>query len=442
MSKRIDWKSAQGKKVILYIIKLRESKKTFPEIEKLLNEKFDLPIHISNDSIRKQYNKHKNDEEFQELAKKEDKEIESLYQEIEEKEAAENAEEEERKAQEEAIEEAKEKARKDRDKKLLTKLLKERGTTELIVETFRDTIQSYPFMDISVPDPVKKNKGSVEEAVLLFSDAQIGEHITSEDTQGFGEYNIGIFKDRMDKLVNRMRRITESHKQINNIETLNLFMLGDNVDGIGIYRGQEHHLDALVVEQLLVGSEKIAEGIIQLLGTFKKIKITGIVGNHGRIGRKGENPTHVNFDYLLYKMLEKLLQNYKERIEWTIPKSNWILQNVLGNGFLLLHGDTIKGWNGIPYYGIDRADSRLTKMLQAHGKTYTYLCLGHHHNPGDVDSPNGEKILNGTMVGGSNFSINQLHTTSRPSQWFFGINKIEGISWRYKILLDIEEDNQ
>lgn len=434
---RINWNSEEGLKVIAFVIEQRKNEVPYKKIAEYVNENFNLPRIVDDEDMKHLYRRKKNVHIEPEIKQSIKDDLKEFYEEMEEEIEYEFSEEAALEMQEEAIREAKEKARKEQERKLLNRLLKERGTTELIVETFEEGMKAYEWMDIQPPKPVYIKEKESEEALLLFSDAQIGQRIDPKETQGFGEYNIQIFQDRMDKLVDRMRTITESQKLASNIETLNIFMLGDNVDGIGIYRGQEHHLDALVVEQLLVGAEKIAESLVQLLGTFDQIKVTGIVGNHGRIGRKGENPTHVNFDYLLYKMLEKMLQNYSERITWTIPKSNWILQEILGNGFLLLHGDTIRAWNGIPYYGIDRADARLTKMLQAHGKTYKYLCLGHHHNPGDVDSPNGEKILNGTMVGGSEYSINQLHTTSRPSQWFFGVNKKEGITWRYKILLDI-----
>jgi hypothetical protein len=138
-------------------------------------------------------------------------------------------------------------------------------------------------------------------------------------------------------------------------------------------------------------------------------------------------------------MIEVMLKHYEDRIEWVVPKSNWCIADICGHNFLLLHGDTIKGWNGLPYYGIDRADSRLKNMLASKGQYFRYMCLGHHHNPADIDSPSGEKILNGTMVGGSDFSINILHTSSRPSQWYFGVQPKKGITWRYKILLDEEQ---
>ena len=428
---RICWTKGEGKKALEYIIQRRKENASFTVIADEVNHRFRLKKPVTRSAVRHAYLKYVADNIENDLhTTTNTEEIVSIYDQIEKEENEENE-------IEEVIRQAKEKARRERDKRIMQKLLKERGATELIIEMFKEQIQAYEWMDIQPPEPVNIFP-KTEEALLLFSDAQIGEHITLEETNGLGEYNIHIFKKRMDSLVKQIREFTYIHQLAHNIDTLNIFMLGDNVDGIGIYPGQVHYLDALVIDQMLIGSEKIAESLLKLLGTFKKIKITGIVGNHGRIGRKGENPSYVNFDYLLYKMLERLLINYKDRIEWHIPKSNWTLTHIGKVGFLLLHGDTVKAWNGIPYYGIDRADARLTKMLSAHGKTYQYLCMGHHHNPGDVDSANGEKILNGTMVGGSLFSINQLHTTSRPSQWFFGVDPEKGITWRYKILLDEE----
>lgn len=431
----INWKRGIGFKAFQRLVELKNQKMKYEDIAKKLNKEFSFEEKITGDKCRHAFNRNKDwyrikVSESTEIQEKNVEELVELYDKVEEQ-----VDEDE--LLQSKIREAKEKAEKERDKKLMNKLLKERGLMEMIIETFDNSIRAFEWMDITPPEPIKPKNGRSEEALLLFSDAQIGEEIKPEETNGFGEYNIGIFKERMDLLIKKMRSIHADQSLAKNIKKLNIFMLGDNVDGIGIYRGQEHHLDALVVEQFLVATEKIAESLIRLLGSFQEIEVTGIIGNHGRMGRKGEYPMHLNWDYLIYKALERMLINYKDRIKWNIPLSNWTLRNIRGNEFLLLHGDTIKGWNGIPYYGIDRADSRFTKMLSGQGKIYKYMVLGHHHNPGDVDSANGEKILNGTMVGGSDFSINQLHTTSRPSQWFFGVDD-KGITWRHKILLDEE----
>jgi len=422
-----DWKSEQGKSILNTVDELKQTH-TYSQIVDLLREEHFIDIKLEtlksamkrrSEVNQKTITAAKEDElEANELITIELTDEELLY---------------------EAIEAEKEKAKENKEKKLLKKLLQDRAKTELIIDAIRECIIAFPRPPLVIPEKVEACENE-EEALLLFSDAQIGEEIKPEETNGYGEYNIHIFKSRMDYLTKEIRSIAE--KQHRPIKKLNIMMLGDNVDGLGIYRGQDHHLDVLVVDQVLIAAHHIAKCLIDSLGTFEQIKIWGIVGNHGRIGKKGEYPITVNWDYLLYKMLEMLLAEFKDRIEWVIPKSNWCLAEVNGQPFLMLHGDTIKGWNSIPFYGIDRADSRLKQMLAAQGTFYRYLVLGHHHNPGDIDSPSGEKILNGTMVGGSDFSINTLHTSSRPSQWYFGISKERGITWRYKVLLDQHEDNK
>jgi hypothetical protein len=419
-----NWKSDEGKQLLRIAEQAKQKGHTYSEIAKMLKKKLDFEVHP--EALRFAM-KRKEKEEQNTLYKKKIVMSESKEEEFEEESWQEEYEEK--------IQAEKEKAIKQKEKRLLNTLLKERAKTEIMIETVRECISAFPAPKAVKEKPVRKDREK-EEALLLFSDAQLGEEIKLEDTNGFGEYNVDIFKSRMDYLSDEIRRIAEV--QQTNIERLNIFMLGDNVDGLGIYRGQDHHLDVLVVDQVLIGAEQIAKNLIECLSTFERIRIWGIVGNHGRVGKKGEYPTTVNWDYVLYKMLEKMLENYSDRIEWIIPKSNWCIADVCGQNFLLIHGDTIKGWNGLPYYGIDRADSRLKTMLASKGQNFRYMCLGHHHNPADIDSPAGEKILNGTMVGGSDFSINILHTSSRPSQWYFGVKPKKGITWRYKILLDEE----
>ena len=104
--------------------------------------------------------------------------------------------------------------------------------------------------------------------------------------------------------------------------------------------------------------------------------------------------------------------------------------------FLLTHGETIKSWNAIPYYGFDRADARWTKLLQARGQKFDYFLIGHHHNQAQIDSPVGEKIVNGCWPGGSQYSLKSLNTANRPSQLLFGIHPRHGITWRYKVNLE------
>jgi hypothetical protein len=103
---------------------------------------------------------------------------------------------------------------------------------------------------------------------------------------------------------------------------------------------------------------------------------------------------------------------------------------------LLLHGDDIPSWNSIPWYGIQRS------LLQHYGlieEKFNYYIMGHQHTSACIDSEFGEILINGGWAGPSLLALKKLRRKSRPSQWFFGMNDKYGITWKYKLLLDLKE---
>lgn len=137
-------------------------------------------------------------------------------------------------------------------------------------------------------------------------------------------------------------------------------------------------------------------------------------------------------------MQQRLSQN--PRINMEIPLTWWQTKTINGFDFLFLHGEDIKAWNGIPYYRIDRADARYTKLLQMQKAGFHYFCIGHHHNQAQIDSPVGEKIVNGNWVGGTGFSLKQIMTSSIPSQLLFLVHPQKGKSITQKIRLDFSSE--
>jgi hypothetical protein len=214
-------------------------------------------------------------------------------------------------------------------------------------------------------------------------------------------------------------------------------MLGDMVEGLDIFVGQTQHVDQDLYDQCFDLANDICKLIIELLNMFDHIIVKGVVGNHGRVGKKGENPHWVNWDLIVYKFIESTLANYKDRISFDFPKSWWLIEKIFDHKFLLTHGDGIKAWMGVPFYGIQRADSRWTMMLQSIHEEYNYLEIGHFHTPSFLPRVIGETIINGCWPGGSIFALKDLLTTIRPSQAFFGVHPEKGVSFRYPIWLDV-----
>jgi len=168
---------------------------------------------------------------------------------------------------------------------------------------------------------------------------------------------------------------------------------------------------------------------------FDNINVPCVVGNHGRVGQKDYNLSHVNWDYIIYKNLEQILSPQKN-IKFDIGKEWYKIVSIQGWKFYIEHGDRIKSYMNVPWYSVERIDNRISKMLGLKNESYQYFLIGHHHVPFEWDVNNGERICNGTFSAGDPYAMKELRVLSRPTQKFFGVHKQKGITWRYNIRLD------
>lgn len=312
--------------------------------------------------------------------------------------------------------------------------LKKRYNNERFIEEIKSSL--------SVIKPLKpytyktlETEHEPQDLVLLFSDTQIGEKVQKKET-GYADYNIDIFKERLENLYISILNITERHRKDCPIDTLNVFMLGDMVEGRQIYRGQSARITTDVVEQMFEGQEAIANFLRSLAPRYKKINVPTVPGNHGRIGRKDEELTYANWDYVMYRNMAQILSNVKN-IEFNTDQTWWKIVDVQGWKFHLEHGDNTPKYLRMPWYGIQRNDGETLMMMQALNKSYDYYVTGHFHEAFEWDRPRGERIGNGSFCSGNQFAMSKLKVTTRPTQKLFGVHKEVGITFRYNIRLDL-----
>ena len=93
------------------------------------------------------------------------------------------------------------------------------------------------------------------------------------------------------------------------IDSLHVHLIGDIVEGWDIFRGQTQNIDRDIGEQLLGCVDLLVKFLDRMRSLFKHIHVVGVPGNHGRIGKRGENPHYVNYDYIVYRFMEKALKN-------------------------------------------------------------------------------------------------------------------------------------
>jgi hypothetical protein len=339
---------------------------------------------------------------------------------------------------EQSIEQQKTEIQERAERNLKNRLLRERGEIQLLIDALKESAAELPLIKPRLAAPAKTVQGDEEEVVLLFGDTQIGEVVDPLTTGGLGHYNRDVFQSRLDTLRLKVEKIIRSHQTYQPINTLNIFGLGDFVEGMDIYQGQSFHIDMHVIHQVLWGAQLVADFIVYLLGVVGHINLFGVLGNHGRIGRKGQFPTTASMDFLFLKQIEIILAKYIEEglITAEFPETWFQLVERMDQRFLLVHGDDIRSWMSIPFYGADRAVSRWNDLIN---QKFDFFIFGHHHTHGEWEKNAKEVIANASFVGTNEYSAKQLNVGGRPSQKMFAIHPDHGKTWQYRLMLDDNE---
>ena len=204
---------------------------------------------------------------------------------------------------------------------------------------------------------------------------------------------------------------------------------GDNSSG----EWSQNYISMPIVEQVMEGVNKIKDMLAYWLTIFPQITFYGVRGNHGRTGQKGVEKDFSNYDYLCYRFLELAFQE-NPRVKFVVPKTWWILAEIRGWKFLMVHGDDVRGGS----FPIKKLTDFESKMMGIIKEIPNYTLAGHFHNSAELSTNHGCVILNGSFVGGDVYSIKTIHANTRPEQTIFGINESRGKTWKYNIDLDHE----
>lgn len=153
----------------------------------------------------------------------------------------------------------------------------------------------------------------------------------------------------------------------------------------------------------------------------------------GNCGAPGTEKDYSNWDYLCYKMLEDAFRD-NSRIKFVVPKTWWILEEICGKKFLMVHGEDIRG-NSMPVKKLTDFEDKMTGIIQT---IPDYTLAAHFHRSCELSTNNGCVMLNGAFLDGDVYSIKTIHAKNRPEQVFFGINSNRGRTWKYNIDLDDE----
>lgn len=281
-----------------------------------------------------------------------------------------------------------------------------------------------------VAPPKVSGHPSPEIAFLCISDSQIGQLVRSQETWGLNAYSLDVFRERLRRLVARTISILAMQRRAHPIDELCVLFLGDIVEGEGIYPGQANHLDADLAQQAIIAADDFAWALATLAQHAPQVRVYAVAGNHGRIGRKGDAAG--NIDLLCYQIIQRLTAGSGVDNVWYAEpdRSAICFQRPEGQIHVIAHGDNVRGYNSIPFYGIDRVARGTANLARTHIDAFW---LGHHHAAVAIPGPT-DRIVNGSFVGTNAFSMHQLAAGDIPRQWLIGWGA-EGRTWSYDIKL-------
>lgn len=263
-----------------------------------------------------------------------------------------------------------------------------------------------------------------EAVVLLLSDPHAGKKVYND--KGEFLYNKNICAYRFTLLKERVKKLLTEHLRLENFDEINILLLGDIIDGSGIYSGQELNQDLTCwSDQLSLAIAGIWDLVQEVKALGLKVNIFGVPGNHGRQGQY--TPVNNNLDYIVLQMLY-LLAYKEEEITVTYstvtPYLNFCVKNFK---FHIRHqappqSETISG------------KAKFSGWHMIH--KYQIMCYAHLHHPANHSLYNLDLFLNGCFIGQDDLS-ESMATFSRPSQTMFGVAPGVGVSFRYNVYLDL-----
>jgi hypothetical protein len=278
-----------------------------------------------------------------------------------------------------------------------------------------------------------KKKGQVEETMcLMLSDSHCDQVVTPDEVDGLEDYNMLVAARRGEELVDSLLGWKYRMSDFN-FGTLEVLGIGDYTSG-EIHGADKHSFYRDQFTNDLAIAQLFAQMIGELAPHFEKVRLTTVIGNHGRLTDKIEfhkESVQANHDTLIMKIAQVHLQQV-ENIEWVFPTGLSAQLDIEGYGFLLHHGHGQKGNADV----WARAKRKSQTLVPMHKGGLQYFCSGHYHTPGTSEAAgNVEMLGNGAWLTTDQYAYQCLSAAGTPSQLIFGVHQDRGVTWRLPLQL-------
>jgi hypothetical protein len=285
--------------------------------------------------------------------------------------------------------------------------------------------------DYRYEPPTEPKRHTKEEAgVLLLGDLQYGSEVLMEKTGGLASYSRAAFLQRLGKALEAIIEIVDIKRESVVLNDLWIAGVGDYVEGENVYIGQAFELEVPMLRQVVeLGDIMPSRFFSPLCAHFQDVYFRGLGGNHGKYHRMPSNWDCLAMHQWQLRMQEH--DNFHMHFEWDKLWTQFRMYD-WPHDFLVTHGNQVRAWQNIPWYGLDRAWARYIAML---GIAVNYLFVGHHHQALFLPTLWGAMVMNGSTVGGSHYSHDRMIKVGPPAQMFLTMNK-DHVTGVYPLFLE------
>lgn len=294
--------------------------------------------------------------------------------------------------------------------------------TELAEMVAASVCSCDPFPARKFIPPTKKDTFIVP--VLKLSDFHIGEVVNPAETEGLNAYNWAIAQKRLFGIVDDFLKWVEVQRHAYKIEECAVFGEGDYVSG-DIHSELVATNEFTLPEQTAKAGLLLGEVLRMIAGHFKKLDVY-LVGadNHGRLQKKPQAKQKAanNMSYLVHTLAIAYTEKCRN-IKFTVAEGIKLLAEVNGLKVLSEHGDCVKGWSGLPFYGFQRTIGKEAKRRMLNGKGFHVWSIGHFHVPSFIEDTT---ILNGSLSGTSEFD-HACGRYAKPCQLAYMVHPKHGV---------------
>lgn len=285
----------------------------------------------------------------------------------------------------------------------LNRLINVIGRDKAIIEGIVHEIRNLP--SITLPPLLPCADDNEKAYVLAYADPHYGANFSLKGLHGeiINEYNPDILERRMANLLSWI--IKEIQKE--NISILNVYDLGDQIDGI-IRISQLQNLKYGIIESTIRYSEFLSNWLNEL-SKYVHVRFQMVEGNHSQLRmlncEKGTFEKE-NMTYIIKEFIKVRLEN-NCNFEIIDNETGFIFDNLVGYNIIGFHGET------------KNMKNKLLNLSKNYKVSINYLLAGHVHHAEIKEIGIDSGVINVPSIMGTDpYALNKLDVASNPGATF------------------------